>query len=136
MSCAIRPVPRQREQARVDRDGQDTLLHPRPAAATARRAKLGLGPRPRAGAVAVVARDDACVPHGPLAAEDGLLERHFEKLLQVALVASADPKDAEQVAENPANGDLADVYPPTRKRAACRERRARFFGTMAETVVH
>jgi hypothetical protein len=71
-----------------------------------------------------------------LATEDGLLERHLQKMLEIALVAPADSEYAEQIAKNAPDGDLADVDPPPCKRTARRKRRARFLGSMPESVVH
>ncbi len=68
--------------------------------------------------------------------DKGDIKRDLEIALDVALVAPADAEDAEQVAEDAVDGDVADVHEAARKRPTRPERRARLFGAVAEAVVH
>jgi hypothetical protein len=127
------PTPRARA---LYRDGEDALLHARSSSPSARRTDLRRGPRPSSGAVAFNACDDPRIPDSLFATGHRFLEGHLEKMLEVTFVAAADPEDPQQISENAANGDIADVDPASRKGTTGSKRRARFFGAMSETVIH
>src|SRR5208282_5779584 len=99
-----------------DRDREDPLLESDASAARTGRATLGTTPRGRAAAVAVLAVDHLLVADLLLAPERGLLERDADLDSDVAFVAFAHAEDAEQVAENAVDRDVADVDHPARER--------------------
>src|SRR5262249_50739723 len=116
----------------LDRDGEDALLEAHPPATAASPARLGRRARSRPRAAAVAAGDDPVVAHRLLAAERRLLERHLELALDVALVAPADSEDAQQIPEDPVDGDVADVDEAPRERPACPEGRTRLLSAVPE----
>ena len=87
-------------------------------------------------AAAVAARGDALVAHLLLATESGLLEAHLEVALDVPLVAPADAEDAQQIAQDAVERDVADVDHAAGERPPGSERRSRLFDAVPEAVVH
>ena len=71
-----------------------------------------------------------------LAAEGRLLEGDLEVLRGVAALAAAHAEDAEHVAEDAVDGDVADVDDAAGEGPVRAEGRARVLGAVAEAVVH
>src|SRR4029079_1964671 len=120
----------------LDRDGQEPLLKPHATATGARAARLGHAPRRRSRRAAFGARNDPLVAHLFFAPERGLFEADLEVALDVALVALADAEDAQQIAQNSVEIELADVAHAAGEGAAGGEGRAGLLGPMTEPVVH
>ena len=118
----------------LDGERKHRLLQAHTAFARTRAAGRGHGSRSRAASATVFAQDDATVAQRLLRAERGLGELEFELEFEVAAVALAHAKHAEQVAENALNRDVAEVDHTARKRTVGAEGRAGLFGQAAGAI--
>lgn len=83
-----------------------------------------------------MASDDAIVVYRLVAAERGFLERKLDLSLDVALVPPSHSEDAEEIAQNAVERDVADVDGPAGKGAASPEGRTWLLRPVAKAIVH